>query len=104
MEHAHRTALTETQDDLRIENQNFLGVAKDIYVSDICVDFVVKSRKCVINGERTGDETLWGLKKGRMLNTEVVSFFLFSFVKRVQVLLKEDKGVGFMSYVLFSTA
>ncbi|GAB68691.1 hypothetical protein PCYB_141190 [Plasmodium cynomolgi strain B] len=56
MEHAHRTALTETADDLRIENQNFLGGT-------------------------------W------IIGAILLSFFLFSFVKRVQVLLKEDKGL-----------
>ncbi|ANQ09760.1 Uncharacterized protein PCOAH_00037460 [Plasmodium coatneyi] len=71
MEHAHRTALTETEDDLRIENQNFLGASLALDLNVSCDGYL-----------RT-----W------IIGAIFLSFFLFSFVKRVQVLLKEDKGL-----------
>ncbi|CAG9471807.1 conserved Plasmodium protein, unknown function [Plasmodium vivax] len=89
MEYAHRTALTETADDLRIENQNFLGEAGTVVRLVIAfVDILLLASLALdVNVSCDGYLRTW------IIGAILLSFFLFSFVKRVQVLLKEDKGL-----------
>ncbi|CAA9990625.1 conserved Plasmodium membrane protein, unknown function [Plasmodium knowlesi strain H] len=89
MEHVHRTALTETEDDLRIENQNFLGEAETVVrLVIVFVDILlIASLALDLNVNCDGYLRTW------IIGAILLSFFLFSFVRRVQVLLKEDKGL-----------
>ncbi|GAW83232.1 hypothetical protein, conserved [Plasmodium gonderi] len=82
-------SIADTPDDVRSENQKFFGEAGTVMRLVIVFVDILLLASLLLNFNISCD----GYLRTWIIGAILLSFFLFSFVKRVQVLLKEDKGL-----------
>ncbi|SCQ16666.1 conserved Plasmodium protein, unknown function [Plasmodium ovale] len=89
MEQTQGNILLHSAEDTRSENQNFFGEAGTVIrLIIVFVDILLLTNLLVdVKISCEGYLRTW------IIGAFILSFFLFSFIKRVQILLKEDRGL-----------
>ncbi|CRH02272.1 conserved Plasmodium membrane protein, unknown function [Plasmodium relictum] len=89
MDQSHNSIIVDSTEKVTNENQNFFGEAGTVIRSIIVFVNTILIANLLINAKISCD----GYLRTWVIGAIILSFFLFSFIKRVQKLLKEDKGL-----------